>query len=934
MKKQILVFLLLFCSLTGISAKASPISPVNDDCSGAIPINTDAGTVSSVFSNLGATLSMPACSGSAGNDIWFKFTATASRHQVISRAINSARHIVEVFQGTCGNLTSILCKDSPNNTAELVNLVPGNTYYYRLYLGDGSTAATDFNTYITTRPIPINDEPAGAASVAINTTFNGSLEYATQSFAPCYNTGYEAKDVWYKFVATSTAHNFALSPVSFDESMFQVYSGTPGNLTSIFCSGVSKYEEIKTAALTNLKVGDTYFMRVYNRWGDASPSVTYKLDITTTDNKLANDDCSGAIDINTNTGTVSSVFSNLGATLSMPACSGSAGNDIWFRFTATASRHQVISRAINSARHIVEVFQGTCGNLTSILCKDSPNNTAELVNLVPGNTYYYRLYLRDGSTATTDFNTYITTRAIPANDETAGATSIAVNTTFNGSLEYATQSFAPCYDTGYEAKDVWYKFVATSTALSFALSPVSFDESMFQVYSGTPSNLTSIHCSEISGYQQIKTAALTNLKVGDTYYMRVYNRYGDASPSVTYRLDIKNVVLPMPTITSVIPLTAEAGTLVEIKGTAFENVLSVTFGGAPAIIMQVASAAITAQVPQRAKSGDIVVESAAGTAKISGFTFIPVPVLTASGKTTFSTGSNVVLSLTAGSGYTYKWYKDDVEIPGIYGTSLTVTEQGSYVASVVLNNVEVRSNAIHVTVVFGLPANNFTLQINGETCKTSNNGLVGIKAVQSMNYKAVITGNNLNDTYTFTTGLEIKNLPSGSYNICIYVEGQAAYKQCYDVVITEPKDLSVYSSVNLNTNMVDLVMQGGTSYIIDLNGKIYSTSESHLSLKLKNGSNQLKVSTEKDCQGVFSKMINAEGILVYPNPFDDELSISTTVQKASINIINLQGRVVFSQNVSSQDGTISINLSILSKGMYLLRFKSDGTESVHKIEKK
>jgi hypothetical protein len=538
MKKQILVFLVLFCAATGISAHALSQAPTNDDCSGAIDITTDLGTLSSVFSNLGATLSMPACAGSAGNDIWFKFTATASRHQVISRAINGSRHVVEVFQGTCGNLTSILCKDSPNNVAELVNLVPGNIYYYRLYLRDGSTAATDFNTYITTRAIPANDEPAGATSIAINTRFNGSLEYATQSFAPCYDTGYEAKDVWYKFVATSTEHNFALSPVSFDESMFQVYSGTPGSLTSIFCSGVSRYEQIKTAALTNLNVGDTYYMRVYNRYGDASPSVTYKLDITTTDNKLANDDCSGAIDINTNEGTVSSVFSNLGSTLSMPACAGSAGNDIWFKFTATASRHQVISRAINSARHVVEVFEGTCGSLASILCKDSPNNVAELVNLVPGNIYYYRLYLRDGSTAATDFNTYITTRAIPANDEPAGATSIAINTSFNGSLEYATESFAPCYDTGYEAKDVWYKFVATSTEHNFALSPVSFDESMFQVYSGTPGNLTSIFCSGVSWYEQIKTATLNNLKVGDTYYMRVYNRYGDASPSVTYKLDI------------------------------------------------------------------------------------------------------------------------------------------------------------------------------------------------------------------------------------------------------------------------------------------------------------------------------------------------------------------------------------------------------------
>jgi len=259
---------------------------------------------------------------------------------------------------------------------------------------------------------PANDECSGAIALPVNNdnsntlNYNGALGYATQSAPPCAATGYEAKDAWYKFTATATTHNITLTPISFDDYIFQVYSGSCGGLVSMACVNSTGLGEKEATVVNNLTIGNTYYIRVYNRYGDATINRTFNISINASTTTIPNDECSGAIDIATDGSTFNNVYTNIGATLSMPGCSGTAYNDIWFRFTATSTRHQVKAYNTNDYPMVIQVFQGSCGSLTPILCFDYPNNVADLTNLTPGTVYYYRLYLK-GSTVSTNINTYV-----------------------------------------------------------------------------------------------------------------------------------------------------------------------------------------------------------------------------------------------------------------------------------------------------------------------------------------------------------------------------------------------------------------------------------------------------------------------------------------------------------------------------------------------
>lgn len=232
---------------------------------------------------------------------------------------------------------------------------------------------------------------------------------------------------------------------------------------------------------------------------------------------------------------------------------------------------------------------------------------------------------------------------------------------------------------------------------------------------------------------------------------------------------------------------------------------------------------------------------------------------------------------------------------------------------------------------------NLKIAANSVTCKGQNNGSINITAAQSANYSAVITGNGLNKTYTFNTEKSIGDLSPGTYNVCITDAALANNKQCFDLVITEPKDLSVYTSVNEATEMLNITMDGGSAYDIKLNGVSYKTSDNSISLPLNKGSNALTVSTDKLCQGIIEKIINISGSLPYPNPFQNTLHINIGKRIATITTLKIYslntGLLKLTKNYSNQSGVISMDVSSLEKGVYSLNVTVDGRETVYKIIK-
>jgi hypothetical protein len=242
------------------------------------------------------------------------------------------------------------------------------------------------------------------------------------------------------------------------------------------------------------------------------------------------------------------------------------------------------------------------------------------------------------------------------------------------------------------------------------------------------------------------------------------------------------------------------------------------------------------------------------------------------------------------------------------------------------------------TFIFTLPATNFTLTTTGATCNGSANGSVKITAALSQSSTVTITGNGLNTSYPFTNTKTINNLAAGTYSVCITVAAQPDYKQCYDVVITEPKNLSVYAEVNPGQDQLSLALSGGVNYTIKLNGTQYNTTAGSINLPLSLGDNELEVTTDNLCQGIFKKIFNiGSRIIPYPNPFQSavKLNLGTkNISAVAVEVYDLaDGKLVYRNQYANQSGVLSLELSTLKNHVYSLKLTRDGQENIYKILK-
>ncbi|TBN00903.1 T9SS type A sorting domain-containing protein [Hyunsoonleella flava] len=237
--------------------------------------------------------------------------------------------------------------------------------------------------------------------------------------------------------------------------------------------------------------------------------------------------------------------------------------------------------------------------------------------------------------------------------------------------------------------------------------------------------------------------------------------------------------------------------------------------------------------------------------------------------------------------------------------------------------------------IFVLPVDNFRLQVSNETCRNSNNGVIDITAQKNLNYTATITGNSLNNSDDFTTTYIKSDLEAGDYRVCITVEGQVDFEQCFNVTITEPKDLSVTSKILESKKAIALNLNGSDSYYITINDIETETFSSSIELPLQFGENKIIVKTNKDCQGKYEKTIfYGDGLMAFPNPFTNQLDVYFGNNKnanTSVEIYSILGHRVFYAN--SNTPSLNIDTSSFSKGIYVLRMATESTSKSFKIIK-
>ncbi|MBD0777130.1 T9SS type A sorting domain-containing protein [Maribacter sp. ANRC-HE7] len=239
--------------------------------------------------------------------------------------------------------------------------------------------------------------------------------------------------------------------------------------------------------------------------------------------------------------------------------------------------------------------------------------------------------------------------------------------------------------------------------------------------------------------------------------------------------------------------------------------------------------------------------------------------------------------------------------------------------------------------IFSLAVDNFSIKSSSETCRSSNNGSITIAAKENYNYSATLSGTS-DATNAFTSATEFSGLSAGDYTLCITIEGQTDYEQCYDLSITEPEDLSVSSKVNTNTGKVSLSLKGGKVYTINLNGESFTTSQNEITLNLEAQTNTIRVSTDYDCQGFYEEtIVLANEISVHPNPVTDSLLYlelgNISDPSVNVEIYTLSGRQISTSDHYVNNGQVQIDVSNIPNGLYVLKIHTAQKTYHYKIVK-
>ncbi|MEM9258011.1 MAG: fibronectin type III domain-containing protein [Bacteroidota bacterium] len=450
--------------------------------------------------------------------------------------------LIIVPAGTAPGAT--LTDDDVGNPFTVTGLTAGTDYdaYVRADCdGAAGTDDSDFTgpfPFATLPPPPGNDECGMATPISISPDDNctnqidASLAGATSS-TPAPSCGFPGgADVWYTFTPTNTVVNVLLDDPNFGEGDFiamEVYAGSCGSLTSLSCGE-------NTVRITGLTANTPYFIRVF---GDSGSQANYGICVVSEPDPPTNDDCGAASVLSvSSTPACASVLAatTAGATESLPGnCGAAPDDDVWFSFTAANDVHLLyldnVSAVTGFNRDLYyEVFAGSCGALTSIICENFPSfddPPVSLSGLTNGTTYFLRVYSEDNS-GTVSFDICIATP--PPNDECSGALVLPVNPTYEctnflaASTTGATQSGTDC---GFARADddVWFSFVATRTDhLLFVTDKVFTGGFNTQIYyelnTGTNcGTLTAVECA-IAG----APTELRGLTIGATYFLRVFTR--------------------------------------------------------------------------------------------------------------------------------------------------------------------------------------------------------------------------------------------------------------------------------------------------------------------------------------------------------------------------------------------------------------------------
>lgn len=238
--------------------------------------------------------------------------------------------------------------------------------------------------------------------------------------------------------------------------------------------------------------------------------------------------------------------------------------------------------------------------------------------------------------------------------------------------------------------------------------------------------------------------------------------------------------------------------------------------------------------------------------------------------------------------------------------------------------------------ILQFPADNFVLSTTSETCKDANDASIKVE-VKDGSYEYFLRFHEEEEVLALNGVTEITGLQDGVYEICISVTGYSPYEKCFTLTIAPLPALNVYSAVNNAGTAVRLQLSGGEEYTIQHNDRTIRTTDPFVDLRLEKGSNQIAISTDKPCQGIFQETIfGGPGLLLHPNPVADYFSIERGAAfngPLVVEVYNYEGRLLLSKTFAEEED-IQVDVSGFAAGNYFIRTTSETGVENFKIIKK
>ncbi len=532
--------------------------PTNDDCSGAVAIvvgpEGDCSN-SAVFSFPNASNSgVGACNTSNGlsrPDVWFSFVVPASGHvKIIPDNVTGFTDLkIEVFDGSCGTLNSILCDPTLIGASPIIaNRVPGETLFVRVW-EEGTTTNDYFMCIFEINAIDANDEcadaiPLNVSGVASCTTQTITIGHSSYSGEGICDDGFGdiANDTWYSFtVPPSGIVNIQtfLNSNPFMDMHLEVFSGTCGNLISESCGG-NGTDDIHLT-LFDLVPGSTAFIRIWEDFNDETGTI----DICVKD-QLPNphNECATANLLNVNTNCTFVQMNNEDASFSGNGiCEFEGGDnavDVWAKFLAPTSGAVTISTQAGSITDLsVEVLTGTCGSLVSIACDDDTGpggmNLVHVSGLTTNDTVYIRMWEAFGDRLG-DFSICVeeVSATTVGNNDCSSATNLTLPSglcsapTLINSLGASESIEVGLCGSGYGGaqRDIWFKAVAPASGSFFveideiSASSLLIENIGLDIMTGNCGSLTSVACA-LSFFGSLSLPA-EGLTPGEDVFIRIW----------------------------------------------------------------------------------------------------------------------------------------------------------------------------------------------------------------------------------------------------------------------------------------------------------------------------------------------------------------------------------------------------------------------------